>query len=79
MFQFIPGAVVLLSSDQLACSAQTKVREARFICFKLSLAVFGRCLFACVHSAILLDEMELHVCLGSGSGWFPPLYVGGQW
>jgi len=41
MFQFIPGAVVLLLSDQLACSAQTKVREARFVCSKLSLAVFG--------------------------------------
>jgi len=47
-----------------------EVREARFIGLKLFLAVFGRCMFICVHSVLLLDEMELHVCLGVDLGGF---------
>jgi len=54
--------------NPLCLLALKEVREARFIGFKLFLAVFGRCLFVCVHSVLLLDEMELHVCLGVDLG-----------
>ena len=52
------------------CYHLSKVREARFIDLELFLAVLVVFMFICMHSVLLLNEMELHVYLGVDLSYF---------